>query len=282
MCLVIHSFQEVSVFYSGGSPVPSHTNYFDSVIIFGLMTSEMFRGIDCPQYAQFFDFTHYMHGTPHIFKNGACVFELDRGVPLRRHYESDHKGGYSFAQGMPDVVLVFRQILAVWNYDYIVDTIFHQAGQIEVKVTLSGYVLATYYTGANMDKYGHRINDNNAIGNVHHHTVNFKVDLDVKGTENRFETIDIKLEDVEDSLSPGDMLKNRYIVRSLKENELDAAYKYNFDSPKYLVVFNENEKNRFGDHRGYRIVSEAMSKLLLPDSYRGFRSRSWTGSQVRE
>ena len=267
------------MFYSGGSPIPRHMTVYDSLAILGNSVSQLFRGIDCPEYAEFVDFTHH-GGAPHVVKDGACVFEHDRGVPLRRHYKTDHMGGYSFAQGMRDVVLIFRQILCVGNYDYIVDMIFHQAGQIEVKISLTGYVLSTYYTGPEMNKYGRRLNYDNVIANIHHHLAHFKVDLDIRGTDNRFETLDIELEDIEDSWTPGTTLKNKYFVRNLKETEKNATYQYNFNTPKYLIVYNEKEKNKFGDHRGYRIVSEAMSKMLLPDDYRGLRSRSWTRYQV--
>ena len=62
--------------------------------------------------------------------------------------------------------------------------------------------------------------------------------------------------------------------------EQEAAYKYNFDTPKYLVMYNEQETNRYGDHKGYRILPEQMSKMLLPEDYRGAKARSWTNYQV--
>ena len=75
---------------------------------------------------------------------------------------------------------------------------------------------------------------------------------------------------------------NRYFVRNLKRTEMEAAYKFNFSNPKYLIMYNEDEKNKFGNSKGYRIVTDAMSKVLLPDEYRGFRSRAWTTYQVRD
>ena len=182
--------------YSGGTPSGSHTTWFDSLATIGVMVSELFLGIDCPRHAKFYDFVHFLGGMPHLFKNSACIFELDRGVPLRRHYSSDGEGGYYFAQGMPDNVLVFRHAVTVYNYDYIIDIMFHQAGQIEGKVSLSGYLQSHIYTGKEMDKYGHIVNIPSCMAHLHHHMVHFKVDLDIKGRKNRFETLDIKLEEL--------------------------------------------------------------------------------------
>ena len=184
------------VFYSGGSPVPQHSTYYDSHVIIGTQTSQLVPGIDCPSHAEFFDFVHLLNGVPFIFPDGACVFEHDNGVPLRRHYASDQKGGYRYIQGIPDSVLIFRHILSVYNYEYIIDFMFHQAGQIEGKISLSGYVLATFYTGPEMNKYGFVLSEPTSIGNIHHHVLHLKADLDVKGTSNRFETLDIKVENI--------------------------------------------------------------------------------------
>ena len=68
--------------------------------------------------------------------------------------------------------------------------------------------------------------------------------------------------------------------RSLKQTEQEAAYKHNFDTPKYLVMYNEEETNHYGDHKGYRILPEQMSKMLLPEDYRGAKARAWTSYQV--
>ena len=173
-----------------------HTTYYDTFTIIGLQTSQMFPGIDCPDYAEFFHFVHLFKGKPHLFPNGACVFELNKGIPLRRHYENDHAGNYEYYQGIPDNVLVFRQILAVNNYNYIIDFMFHQGGQIEGKVSLTGYIVNTFYTGPAMNKYGNVVSEPTSIGNIHHHFIGIKADLDILGEENRFETMDIKLEEI--------------------------------------------------------------------------------------
>ena len=184
------------MFYSGGSPLPKYTTYFDSFTNYGLLTSELFPHIDCPSHAEFFDFVHFQYFRPQVVKNAACVFEHDQGIPLRRHYKKDNFGNFEYAQGLTNNVLILRQILTIYNYDYIIDFIFHQAGQLQGKVSLSGYLLDTFYTGPEMDKYGHVVNEPTSMANLHHHVVSIKADLDIKGELNRFETLDIHLENI--------------------------------------------------------------------------------------
>jgi len=59
-------------------------------------------------------------------------------VPLRRHYSVDFFDyeSFRFTMSMQNVVLVFRQILTVWNYDYIMDIEFHQSGVIKTSVSV--------------------------------------------------------------------------------------------------------------------------------------------------
>ena len=273
------SMQELAVFYSGGDPHASHTVFFDSDALLGYSNTELFPGVDCPYDAKFFDAVHYHAGKPMTFKNVVCIFELDRGIPLRRHYASDYQGSYKYFQGMPDTVLVVRTIPTVDNYDYIVDIMLHQAGQVEVKTSLTGYVVSTFYHDSQQRGYGHRVGER-AIANLHHHLAHFKVDLDVGGIENRFETLDIELESIPDSLNPGKFLLNRKVKRRLRRTETEAAYQYNFDTPTYLVFINNKTTNIFGEARGYRILSTGTSKLLLPPEYRGGRSWAWAQYQV--
>lgn len=50
----------------------------------GSSSRELVAGIDCPTTAQFIDTSLWDKGAL-IYRNAICVFELDTGVPLRRH-----------------------------------------------------------------------------------------------------------------------------------------------------------------------------------------------------
>ena len=69
----------------------------------------------------------------------SCVLEIfnlffnRNHVPLRRHYSTYRSE--PFSMNLPDVVLVVRQIITIWNYDYIIDIEFHQTGVIKSQVS---------------------------------------------------------------------------------------------------------------------------------------------------
>ena len=84
----------------------------------------------------------------------------------------------------------------------------------------------------------------------------------------------------QDEINEGETLLNRYFVHNLRKTETEAAYKFNFSNPKYLITYNEAEKNKFGHSKGYRILADQISKVLLPKDYRGYRSRAWATYQV--
>ena len=56
-------------------------------------------------------------------------------MPIRKH-RSEALNGYRFSMIMPDVTLVFRQVITVWNYDYIADIEIHQTGVISSSVCI--------------------------------------------------------------------------------------------------------------------------------------------------
>ncbi len=273
------SLSELAVIYGGGRPAQLHSVFLDSEFLVGAESFELFPGVDCPHEATYFDFAHYFALKPSIYKNSACLFEWRNSIPLRRHYESDHAGGYYFWQGMPDNVLVLRAFVNVYNYDYLLDYTFHQNGVIEVSCSLSGYILSSFYTGRQDDKYGFVVAPDN-LGQVHNHLVNFKVDLDVIHDSNRFQTLDIGTESAHDS-AMGTTVYAQTMERRLRETERDAAVQYDFDTPKYYLFSSSNETNRYGNARSYRLVPDSMSKQKMPPRWQMKDSYSWARYQVR-
>ena len=102
----------------------------------------------------------------------------------------------------------------------------------------------------------------------------------VTGTANRVSTLDITLEEVSDSLNPGVKLKNRRFTTDLKKNEQDALYRYDFETPRYIVFTQANRTNRYNVPRGYRLYIANPAKMLWEDDYRGNRAWAWAKYQV--
>ncbi|XP_050399517.1 amiloride-sensitive amine oxidase [copper-containing] [Patella vulgata] len=272
------SLQEAAVFYSGYGAVSGSTNYFDTSWLLGASSYELVPGVDCPGTASFHDSHHFVNsGQPKYYKNSICVFEQNSGMPLRRHYSSDFQGGYSNYGGLVDHFLVVRTILNVWNYDYLIDYIFHLNGVIELKVSATGYVQTTFAL-AHEKPYG-TIVENNVLANLHQHMFHFKADLDIGGRENRYSTLDISKETVR---IPWYVERNKTQLKFekvLKEKEMDAILEFSFDHPKYHLFYNQNTRNKFDYHRAYRVQHGAMSKFHLEEAA-FMRAANWARYQM--
>ncbi|NWY67851.1 AOC1 oxidase, partial [Erithacus rubecula] len=196
------SVQEAIAFYGGHSPAAMQTKYMDAGWAMGASSYELARGVDCPESATFLDAHHMLDADgPVRFPNALCVFELPTGVPLRRHFDSDFQGGFHFYAGLEGRALVLRTTSTVYNYDYIWDFLLYPNGVLEAKVHATGYIHATFYTPEGR-RYGSRVHTH-LLGNIHTHLVHYKVDLDVAGSGNSFETMDIAFENISNPWSAG-------------------------------------------------------------------------------
>ncbi|NWQ68608.1 AOC1 oxidase, partial [Neopipo cinnamomea] len=196
------SVQEAIAFYGGHSPAAMQTKYMDAGWAMGASSYELARGVDCPETATFLDAHHLLDADgPVRFTRALCVFELPTGVPLRRHFDSDFQGGFNFYAGLEGRALVLRTTSTVYNYDYIWDFLLYPNGVLEAKVHATGYIHATFYTPQGR-RYGSRVHSH-LLGNLHTHLVHYKVDLDVAGTGNSFETMDIRFENISNPWSAG-------------------------------------------------------------------------------
>ena len=273
------SLQEAVATYAGYYPSPSWNNFLDGNWGMGKSSYEMVRGVDCPDTATFFDLVHMIGlGGPKTFRNAVCVFELNTGIPLRRHYENNFVNGYKFYGGMANQVLILRTIATVYNYDYVFDFIFNQNGVVEVKMSASGYMFGAYYD-SNMDAYAYPLHEHFTSG-THDHLINYKVDLDIGGRKNSYETIEIGIENITERWFPNRRRIQKVLKRSVKETELDAAYKFDFDHPKYLNFFSDEQKNRMGVKKGYRIQLGTMLKQLYPEDWIITPMMSWSLYQM--
>lgn len=273
------SLQEAAAFYSGWSPMQMQTDYLDTAWGMGSSKFELVRGVDCPDTATFFDTIHYVDTMkPVKYKNSICVFELDLGLPLRRHFDNNFEGGFNFYGGMPGCALVLRSISTAYNYDYIYDYLFYPNGVVEVKVSTAGYVQATLWT-SNEAPYGNQIHPWIA-GTIHDHLINYKVDLDIGGRKNSYETIDIKVENITNPWFPQARRVQKVLKHSLKKTEQEAIYKQNFEHPKYLNFFTQGNVNKMGVNRGYRIHIRDMMKQMYPTDWSIVNGAAWTVNQM--
>ncbi|MGD8809897.1 MAG: hypothetical protein PVG24_09845, partial [Gammaproteobacteria bacterium] len=154
---------------------------------FGLLSSRLKPGADCPTSARFLDQTIADDGgNPLVLGNSVCIFERATGDPLWRHV------GDTADESVPNVELVVRMAPVVGNYDYIIDYVFNRAGEIEVRAGAAGIDAVKGVAARSMadesaeadTEYGNLISPGR-VGINHDHYISFRIDMDVDGVANR-------------------------------------------------------------------------------------------------
>ena len=266
------SIQEGMAYYSGYDPESSNTHYLDSTWGLGASNTYLMKDIDCPLTAVFLDSVHFFNSDiPVKNPQSICIFETNTGTPLWRHFDvemskdSTSAAGMRFQGGLAGHALIIRVISTPFNYDYMFDYILHQSGTIEVRATASGYINPAFLTEKEK-KYGF-VSFFNQIGTIHDHYVLYKVDLDIAGQKNSFQTVDAVPRNISYEWEANTFRIKKQVDVNKKKREKDALIRYNFDKPKYYVLVNENEKNVYGNPKGYRIDIQNKVKQLYPDGY---------------
>ncbi|XP_041718453.1 membrane primary amine oxidase [Coregonus clupeaformis] len=269
------SVQEAMSVYGSITPGMILTKFLDSSIGIGRFAHELVRGVDCPYAATYIDTYRYIDvSAPHRFRNSICLFEHNTGRPLRRHFSDFFSNSYG---GMVNSALVFRTITAIGNYDYLWDFIFYQSGSVETKVHATGYISSSFNVDGNL-KYGHQVAEN-TIGNIHTHFINFKVDLDVLGVENVFQTKDMKFMNVSLPWMPERYAMVPQLVEAQLKTEKEAALRYDTKTPRYLHIAS-NRTNRWGHQRSYRLQVVSFTGDSLPETEPEEKSMSWARYKV--
>ncbi|XP_036617584.1 amiloride-sensitive amine oxidase [copper-containing] [Trichosurus vulpecula] len=267
------SVQDAVALYGGHTPAGMQTKYIDVGWGLGSVTHELAPGIDCPKTATFLDAHHfYDSDAPTHYPNALCIFEMPTEVPLRRHFDSNFSGGFNFYAGLEGYVLVLRTTSTVYNYDYMWDFIFHHNGVMEVKMHATGYVHATFFTPEGL-RYGTRLHTH-LLGNIHTHLVHYRVDLDVAGTKNGFETMGMKLENITNPWSPGHQVVQPILQKTPCHRERQAAFRFGRKLPKYLL-FTSPKKNPWGHSRSYRIQLHSMADQVLLPGWQEEQAVTW-------
>ncbi|XP_062474168.1 amiloride-sensitive amine oxidase [copper-containing] [Pezoporus occidentalis] len=268
------SVQEAIAFYGGHTPAAMQTKYMDAGWGMGAVTYELARGIDCPEAATYLDVHHFYDADgPVRFPRAICIFELPTGVPLRRHFDSDFQGGFHFYAGLEGQALVLRTTSTVYNYDYIWDFLLYPNGVMEAKVHATGFIHATFYTPQGR-RYGSRVHSH-VLGNLHTHLVHYKVDLDIAGTGNSFETMDVRFENISNPWSPGARVVQPWLHRQPRHTERQAAFPFGTALPRYLLFYNPRRRNRWGHARSYRIQHSSHAGPVLPRGWQEEEGVSW-------
>ncbi|KAK8023656.1 Primary amine oxidase- lung isozyme [Apiospora rasikravindrae] len=275
------SLQEAMAHYAGDDPMASGQEFLDSFFGMGTNAFELVPGYDCPGYADYLESSLHRLGKTERLPNNICLFEFTSDHLLSRHTTA------TSVTASRNTFLALRSVSTVGNYDYTIDYLFYLDGAIEVKVRASGYIFGAFYARnahKNEDEYGHRIHDA-LSSSLHDHVISFKADLDIAGTAN--DMVRLAVEPVTQTY-PWDQphFKQR---NTMHLREYPVERETGLDWPKnageFYLVYSSDQKNAWGERRGYRIVSgtgigstphlTVLNSTILEDAARWAEKDLW-------
>ncbi len=233
---------------------------------FGFSSSSLDAGTDCPETALFIDAVlPGDSGTGSTRKSVVCIFEVNTGRPLWRHDEVMSQS----KESRPEVDLVVRTIPSVGNYDYVIDYVFTQRGNIRVDVGATGIDAVKGVRSQNVTDAS--ATEDLSVGELvapgllavyHDHYLSFRIDLDVDGQNNSFLLGEVKPE----RLKRGQKRKSIWRLQS-ETLATERALNKSKDGTFWRVV-NENVRTDLGHHPGIHIEAGHQDlSLLSPDDY---------------
>ncbi len=231
----------------------------------GGIAKPMLKGLDCPDNSVYIDgLVALDNGRPETRKNVACIFEKEPGDMAWRHYTA------SEPQSRKQRDLVVRAIAVVGNYDYIFDWVFLQSGTIRVRVGATGEAEAKVVkqrdasSGGSADAYG-RFVDPHVVAVNHDHYFNFRLDLDVDGTENNFVADRLVTKKL-----PAEHPRRSIWVQQQEQIHKESEAKMNIDlsKPTLWRVISTASKNHVGYPASYHLMpGKNTMTLMTPDDF---------------
>ncbi|KAL2843196.1 copper amine oxidase [Aspergillus pseudodeflectus] len=265
--------QEALAHYAANDPVQSGVAYLDSYYGFGPYAFELLKGYDCPSYASYLNTSFYKSEETHTHVDSLCLFEFDADYPAARHSTSD------FVTVTKNVYFTLRTVSTIGNYDYMFSYNFHMDGTIGVEVRASGYIQSAYY--ANNQDFGYQIHDS-LSGSMHDHVLNFKADFDILGTENTVELTSVVPVEKTFSWNGNKTRNTMQLQRSMIESEDDGRFNWGFNGQTQIHIINQDEKNKYGEYRGYRILpSSGTAHLTVKNSTNLANAAHWAEYDVQ-
>jgi len=242
---------------------------------FGLLSSVLQRGSDCPASALYLDqVLPDDSGSPFVLEDSVCIFERPLGSPLWRHV------GETIAS-VPAVELVVRMAPVVGNYDYMVDYVFSKAGDLDIRAGAAGIdavkaVAAQSLADLSAEEdtaHGNMIG-NGLVGINHDHFFSFRVDLDVDGIENRAVYDNV----VTEQLSKGDTRRSIWRVEEELIPEEGVLQKQMGSG--YLRIVSNTKTNKLGYQTGYQLYPGHNSMSVLSEDDALQERAAWSAKPV--
>ncbi len=258
------SLSELFVPYMDPSEPWSRQGFFDLGTypsLFGGIASSLERGIECPEYATYFDaMVVNPNGRPRERQRVACLFERSAGDVAWRH---GREGGTVIAARVKRD-LVLRMYMTAGNYDYLFDWIFQQDGTLKMDAAATGMDATKTAAGTAADEQFGRLIAPGRVGINHSHFFSFRIDLDVDGTGNSL-LVDRLLTQ---RLPAENARRSIWTVQTdAARTESEGMRMSTMEKPEFWRFVNPSVKGPFSGFVGYQIDSHSAMSLLAPDDY---------------
>ncbi len=261
------SLSEMVVPYGDPEPNWSFRNAFDvGEYNLGLLANKMELGKEIPENGVLLD-TIFAdeRGEPYQMPGVIGVYERDHGM-LWKHYEYNTQRN----DVRRNRELVITMTVAIDNYDYSLNWIFHQDGTLEVQNELTGIILVQGVTDekkSQENSYGELI-AKNIIGVNHQHFFNYRLDLDVDGKANSVMEMNVNALPMDEKNPLGNAMV--MIEKSLGK-ETTAVRDLDMKHSREWMIVSADKKNAVGAAPGYMLMPEANSMFFPVE-----------GSKIRE
>ncbi len=242
------SLSDIVVPYGDPDPLWNWRHAFDaSEYGLGFSASPLEKEVETPENTLLLDIpTVDQQGNLKNLENIIGIYEQYDGF-VWRHYDKavSHKNAARRAQD-----LVITSAITVDNYDYLVSYIFKQDASIEVKITLTGIMLAKGVNANSNEHFGHMVSDN-IVAPHHQHFFNFRLDFAVDGMHNELMEANTKPVPAGANNPAGNAFMH---VETILKNTKEARRNINPFSDRFWVVFNPQVKNNLGMPVGYALL----------------------------
>ena len=220
---------------------------------FGWLSTTLAKGKDVPENAVLLDALFADDaGKPLVNKDLIAIYEKDAGI-LWRHYDSNTET-YEAHRSRE---LVLTTVAAIGNYDYGINWVFHEDGTLEVQTDLTGIMLVkgteAVTESHDHDQFGHLVAPN-VLAINHQHFVNFRLDFDVDGTDNRVTEMKVAALPKSEANPQGNAFKMEEIPLN---SESKAVRDMNMAESRSWMIENASKKNAVGS---------AIAYMLMPGS----------------
>jgi primary-amine oxidase len=237
-------------------------------------------GTDCPADSALID-GHFLSDSGKVqTKNGIiCVFERITGDAGWSHFEITQSG----SELRRHTELVVRFIVWLGNYDYVLDWVFTETGSIKGRVGATGIVQIKGVNAQTMQD--ENAAEENAYGRLiapglsainHDHFFNFRLDLDVDGTQNDMLIERLQRTNLDPEKTGTPRRQIWQVASTVAKKESDAKLNVDPARPALWRVASPDNTNYVGNPTSYQLTPGAVTRTLMDNAEIAHRRAAFT------